>query len=85
MLVLELIDAVVRNGDADKLRNGIPSGVFDREEEPIVPKGKERGERTEVVGGGGRWSVALGNSYARQLRGRGSGSGSGSGMKEVTA
>lgn len=41
-LVVELVsDAAVRNGDADKLRNGMPIGVFDREGGPIAPKGKE--------------------------------------------
>lgn len=42
MLALELVfDVVLRKGEADRLRNGMPSGVFDREEEPIAPKGKE--------------------------------------------
>lgn len=51
MLVLELVfDAVVRNGDADKLRNGMPIGVFDREGGPIAPKGKEN--EVGVVGDG---------------------------------
>lgn len=55
-LVVELVfDAVVRNGDADKLRNGMPIGVFDREGGPIAPKGKE-----DEVGGCGWWLMALG-------------------------
>lgn len=45
-LVMELVsDVVVRNGEADRLRNGMPSGVFDREEEPIAQKGKESKRR----------------------------------------
>lgn len=40
--MLELVfDVLVRNGDADKLRNGMPIGVFDREGGPIAAKVKK--------------------------------------------
>lgn len=67
-LVVELVfEAVVRNGDADKLRNGMPIGVFDREGGPIAPKGKESEWGGEVV------VVVVGDGFGHKRRARGRG------------